>query len=184
MKSPGLTLIAAATAFVLSWDTPAIGAGKITFGDAPSFSTEQNFDFAASEDKHAFTLRFSDLQIGEKGGLLSTPVVTRTWSMVVPIKEAEKEVEIPLHFQGYALCPEGVNGYAVFSANGQTSVVNFSSGHDDSFLTTLVFKAPYASDIRLTILIALERDAKHPDASGYLEVQSIDTETNPVAVTR
>src|SRR5262245_4790120 len=37
-----------------------------------------------------------------------------------------------------------------------------------------------ASDVRLTLLIVLERDAKHPDASSFLQVTSIDSEANPV----
>lgn len=155
-------------------------AEPVDFGEAPSFVSEQNTSFARSDDKHAFTISFNGLEIGLGVGPVPAPIVTRTYSMVIPLSDKEQGVEIPFHFQGYSFCQEGVNAYAVFSVNGQTSTVNFPPGHDASFVHSMVFKAPYASDVRLTILLALERDAKHADAQGYLNVSQVDSETNPV----
>jgi hypothetical protein len=181
-KSSALTLFATTLAIVLSAGGPATGADQIAFGEAPSFSSEQNTSFERSADKHAFTIDFTGLEIGLGGGPVPAPVVSRIYSIVLPVSDAAKGVEIPFHFQGYSVCLEGVNAYAVFSVNGQISTVNFPPGHDQSFLHTLVFKAPYATEVRLTILLALERDAKHPQAEGYLNVSQVDSETSPVPV--
>lgn len=174
--------IAVLSAFVAGSPVNAAGADQITFGEAPSFSSEQNTSFKRSGDEHAFTIDFNGLEIGLGHGPVPAPVVTRIYSMVVPLSDAQKGVEIPFHFQGYSLCLDGVNAYAVFSVNGQTSTINFPPGHDQSFLHTLVFKAPYATDVRLTILLALERDAKHPQGEGYLNISQVDSETSPVPV--
>lgn len=171
------TLIASVFTVVLSWGFPAMGAGDITFGDVPSFQ-ENNSAYAPSPDKKAVTITFSGLELGSK---LNTPIITRVYSIVLPISGGEKGVEIPFHFQGYSLNADGADSYAVFSVNGQTSTVNFPPGHDDSYLHTLVYKAASASEARLTIFLVVETDAKHPSGNGYLNVQSIDTQTTPVA---
>lgn len=177
------SIVAFGFALMLSWGFPAQGASDFAFGEAPSFSSDETiFSYAASPDKKAFTITFSGLQLGQNGGELPTPVVTRVFSIVLPVSGGEKGVEIPFHFQGSSLVEEGASGYAVFSVNGQTSTVNFGPGPDKSFLQTLVFKAAAASDLRVTILLGLERDAKHPGASASLMVSSVDSETNPVAL--
>ncbi|MFZ5672815.1 MAG: hypothetical protein ACOZAM_07610 [Pseudomonadota bacterium] len=156
-------------------------ADPVSFGKALSFSSEQNTSYAPTDDKHAFSIDFNGLEIGLGRNPVATPIVTRSYSMVIPVSDADKGAEIPFNFQGYALCLEGVNAYAVFSVNGQTSAVSFPPGHDDSFVHTMKFKAPYADDLRVTILLSLERDAGHADAEGYLNVSQIDSETSPAA---
>jgi hypothetical protein len=173
--------IAALSAFVALSPVGAAAADQTTFGEALSFSSEQKTDFNRSGDKHAFTTTFSGLELGLGNGPVPAPIVTRTYSLAIPLSDAEQGAEIPFHFQGYAFCQEGVNAYAVVSVNGQTSTINFPPGHDQSFVHSMVFKAPYAvSDVRLTILLAVERDAKHRTAEGYLNVSQIDSATDPV----
>lgn len=171
--------IAFLSAFVEASPVNAAAAEQIAFGE-PSFTSEKNTGFGLSDDKHTFTLTFDGLEIGlNPPGPVLTSVATRTYSMVIPLSNGDKGVEIPFHFQGFSFCQEGVNAYAVFSVNGQTSTVNFAPGHNDSFVHSMVFKAPYASDVRMTILIAMERDAKHKDAQGYINITSADSATNP-----
>jgi len=173
--------IAALSAFVVLSPVKAMAADPVDFGDAPSFVSEQSAGFARSDDKHAFTIDFGALELGLGTGPIESPVVTRTFSMAIPVSAADKGAEIPFHFQGYSFCEEGVNAYAVFSINGQTSTINFAAGHDQSFVHSMVFKAPYAvTDVRLTVLLAIERDAKHRSAQGYMNVSQVDSETNPV----
>ena len=172
--------VAALSAFVTLSPVAAAAADQTTFGEALSFSSEQKTDFNRSGDKHAFTTTFSGLELGLGNGPVPAPIVTRTFSLAIPLSDAEQGAEIPFHFQGYAFCQEGVNAYAVVSVNGQTSTINFPQGHDQSFVHSMVFKAPYAvSDVRLTILLAVERDAKHRLAEGYLNVSQIDSATDP-----
>jgi hypothetical protein len=171
--------IAVLSAFIAISPVNAVAADPVTFGKALSFSSEQNTSFAPSDDKHAFTTDFNGLEIGLGRNPVSTPIVTRTYSMVIPLSDADKGAEIPFNFQGYSLCLEGVNAYAMFSVNGQTSTINFPPGHDNSFVHSMKFKAPYANDLRVTIFLALERDAKHADAEGYLNVSQVDSETIP-----
>lgn len=174
----GVTFI---SAFVALSAVDAAAADPVSFGRALSFSSEQNTSYAPSDDKRAFSIDFNGLEIGLGRNPVATPIVTRSYSMVIPVSDADKGAEIPFNFQGYALCLEGVNAYAMFSVNGQTSAISFPPGHDDSFVHTMKFKAPYADDLRVTILLSLERDAKHADAEGYLNVSQVDSETNPVA---
>ncbi|MBK1870173.1 hypothetical protein [Taklimakanibacter albus] len=143
-----------------------VAADPVSFGKALSFSSEQNTSYAPTDDKQAFSIDFNGLEIGLGRNPVATPVVTRSYSMVIPVSDADKGAEIPFNFQGYALCLEGVNAYAVFSVNGQTSAISFPPGHDDSFVHTMKFKAPYADDLRVTIFLSLERDARHADAEG------------------
>jgi hypothetical protein len=172
----GITFISALAAIS---PVTAAAAEPVTFGEALSFSSEQNTSFAPSGDKHAFSIDFNGLEIGLGRNPVSTPIVTRTYSMVIPLSDADKGAEIPFNFQGYSLCLEGVNAYAMFSVNGQTSAISFPPGHDNSFVHSMKFKAPYANDLRITIFLALERDAKHADAEGYLNVSQVDSETVP-----
>ena len=167
--------------FVALSTVGAAVADPVSFGKALSFSSEQNTSYAPTDDKQAFSIDFNGLEIGLGRNPVATPIVTRSYSMVIPVSDADKGAEIPFNFQGYALCLEGVNAYAVFSVNGQTSAISFPSGHDDSFVHTMKFKAPYADDLRVTIFLSLERDAKHADAEGYLNVSQVDSETSPVA---
>jgi hypothetical protein len=171
--------IAVLSTFVAISPVRAMAAEPVTFGEALSFSSEQNTSFAPSPDKHAFSIDFNGLEIGLGRNPVSTPIVTRTYSMVIPLSDADKGAEIPFNFQGYSLCLEGVNAYATFSVNGQTSTINFPQGFDNSFVHSMKFKAPYANDLRITIFLALERDAKHVDTEGYLNVSQVDSETIP-----
>ncbi len=176
LSAPAITVSIFAVA--LSWVLPAMGAGDIAFSNTPSFQSEKIFDLAVTEDKKAFTMTFSDLQLGEKGESLPTPVVTRVFSVVLPFSGGQNGVEIPFHIQGFAaLATKGTSAYVVFSVNGQTSTVNLPTGLDESFLHTLVFKAASASEARLTILLVLERDTKYPEAAAFLNIEAIDTET-------
>ena len=152
-----------------------------TFGQIPTYQSDENFELAVSDDKRALTLTFSDLQAAVGGGKSPGPMSTRVFSLVLPLEGDEKKVEIEFIVQGFTLTHEGATATMVCSVNGQTTVADFPGMSDQSFVQKLKFAAEAPSECRLYVFLLVGRDSRNANAEAFLNVNSIDAEILPRA---
>ena len=180
--------IFAALGLLVAAQSGAAQSADVTFGEKPTFQSDDKFEYGLSPDKKAFTLTFSNLEVGIDGGKMpdkvakrmrsaatKAPVVTRVFSIVIPVNNG-KPIKTSFFANGYVLTEQGAHGTLLFSVNGKNTLVRFGPKSDKSFLQKLDFKAASASDIRMTVFLLVERDGKYPGASAYLNVSAIDTD--------
>lgn len=152
---------------------------QATFGDQTTYASADTFDLSVSEDKRAFTLRLSDMAAAVDAGESSAPVATRTFSLVLPLESTPDAVQIAFAFSGFAFASESADGYAVFSVNGQTSVVHFPSGTDGEFVQELVFEAEPTAECRISLFLLAEREYADSLSAANISTASIDAEVLP-----
>jgi len=150
-----------------------------TFGRIPRHKSDQKFEAGLSDDKRALTLTFSDLQIHAGGSKSAASMVTRLFSIVLPLKGDEPKAEIEFNLDCLVLTLSGATASLVCSVNGQTVVADFPENTDQSFIHTLKFAAEAPSEARLCVFLLLGRDSDNPDAEGDLSVTSLEAEFLP-----
>jgi hypothetical protein len=153
---------------------PAPPRSDFKFGDGVTFNSSVGFDIGISPDKKAFTARFSGLEVRLEPKS-ATPVDARVFSFSLPVADAARGAEIPFFVQGFALCEDGANAHLVFIVNDQTTFVDFPGGSDTSFLHQVKFTTGSASEVRITAVVAVDRDSKS-EAAAHLNISSIDTD--------
>jgi hypothetical protein len=167
----------------------AYSAEGVTFGDKPSFQSDDKFEYALSDDKKAFTIAFQGLEIAVEGNKLpaavaararsatvSAPIATRAFSIVLPVTSGEP-IKTAFFASGFIVTTNGAQGTLVFSVNGQNTVVKLPPNSEREFVQKLDFEAGAVSEVRMTVFLLLERDSKYPDAAAFLSVNTIDTDT-------
>lgn len=150
-----------------------------TFGQIPTDQGDERFELTISDDRRALTLMFSDLLATVGSSRSPSAMSTRVFSLVLPLEGEEERVEIELVAQGSIVVLEGATATLVCSVNGQTTVADFPSGSDDSFVQKLTFVADAPSEARLCVFLLLGRDSANADAEAHLNVSSIDAEILP-----
>ena len=149
----------------------------LTFGKAPIYQTNEKFDLGISRDGRAFTLTLSDFEINSETGKSAAPIVTREFSLVVPLEGEEKRAEIGFHVSdGFVATGMGSTTTIVFSVNGQTTVTDFGANADQSFRQDLKMTGEMPSDCRLYVLLLFGRDLKNPNSEAFLRAALIDAE--------
>jgi hypothetical protein len=151
----------------------------ITFGRIPRRKSAVRFEPGLSEDKRALTLTFSDFQIHVGGGKSRATTVTRLFSLPLPLRGDESNVEIEFNLDCLAITTAGATASLVCSVNGQTTVADFPENTDQSFIHTLRFAAETPSEARLCVFLLLGRNSKNPDAEANLSVSSLEAELLP-----
>src|SRR3979490_2114725 len=76
----------------------AISADGVTFGDKPTYQSDNNFEYVPSNDKQAFTIVFQGLEVAVDGGktpdsiakrarsaAANAPMATKAFSIVIPL---------------------------------------------------------------------------------------------------
>jgi hypothetical protein len=94
----------------------------------------------------------------------------------LPVDGGDNGVKTSFGASGYALTTGGATGYAVFSVNGQTSIMHFPAGTDQEFVQRLEFEAGPTSECRVSLFILVER--RSADAA-YLNISAVDAEILP-----
>jgi len=150
-----------------------------TFGQIPTYQSNEKFELDVSDDNRALTLTFSDLHATVGGGKSPASMSTRVFSLVLPLEGDEKRVEIEFIVQGFTLAPDGATATMVCSVNGQTTVADFPGRSDQSFVQKLKFAAEPPSECRLYVLLLVGRDSRNANAEAFLNVTSIDAEILP-----
>lgn len=150
-----------------------------SFGQAPTYHSDVQFELGVSPDKHAFTLTFGNLQVAVQSGKSSAPTATRLFYLALPLEDGGKGVEIAFRVSGFVLTLEGATGTMVFSVNGKTIVADHPANSEQSYVQELKFKAETASECRLGVFLLAGRDSNNSNAEAILNVLSIDAEIQP-----
>jgi len=153
---------------------PALGAYDATFGQAATFNSDVGFSLAVSPDKKAFTANFSGLTV-RIDGESSAPMVSRAFSLALPLTGADPGQEIPFFVQGFVLSEKGANGHLVFTVNDQSIVADFPGNSENEFLQQIKYKVGDATEARITVFLAADRDSTSNSAIN-LNVTAIDTD--------
>jgi hypothetical protein len=145
-----------------------------TFGQPPTFQSDEKFELDVSDDGEAWTLTFSDF-VARAGGTDSpAPTTTHAFLLVMPLQGHAEGAEIDFNVQGFVLTTEGATATVVLSVNGQTTVADFPANSEQSFVQSLKFTASSASECRLCVLLLVGRDSNNPDAEAFMNATAID----------
>lgn len=151
----------------------------LAFGQVPTYKGTDKFELSVSEDKRAFTLTFSDLQLAGQTGKSPAPISSRVFSLAVPVSGDDKRVEIEFGVSAFVLTTEGATATLVFSVNGQTTVADFAANTEKGFVQQLKFTGDRPSECRLCAFLLVGQDSKNANAAANLSVSAVDAEFLP-----
>ena len=152
-----------------------------TFGEKPTFSSEQNILYHLEDDKKSFAIAFDGFgtKVGTVGftGAPDTkaPVSTRVYSAVVPV--TGKDINASFVVNGFAVTEVGTNAVLVLSVNDKQIIHRFPPNIDnEAFTVALKYRAKSVTDVRVTVFLLAERDSAHPDASALVAITDISSD--------
>jgi hypothetical protein len=150
-----------------------------TFGDKPVFQTDDNFEYALSGDKKAFTLAFKTAFEATVGNIQDSktpeaPVGTKVFSVVIPVYG--KSIDTTFIVTAFASAEEGASGALLFTVNDKTTVTRFAPSEGKETLVKLRYRAKAVSDVRFTLVLLAQRDQAHAKATSLVHVTTIDSD--------
>jgi hypothetical protein len=152
----------------------------VSFGEKLAFSSSK-VDYAVSDDKKAFEIRFpTALAVGVgtpsfEGVKTGTPVSTTIYSAVVPV--TGKSLKTTVIANGFAAIEAGTHTVLVLTVNDQHSVTHFGKKKNDEAITaSLKFQGKAVRDLRLTLALIAEQASTSPDASALIAINDISTD--------
>lgn len=159
------------------WET-----SMLRFGQVPAYQMDGQFDFGLSDDRRAFTLSFSDLQVTVGHRSSTEPMATHVFSIVVPLEGSQEKTDIAFHLSdAFVKTMYGATATILFTVNDQSIVADFTEDTEESFMRELTFAAQRTSECRLCVFLLVGRDSNNPDAEAFLNVLTIDAEILPRA---
>ncbi len=152
-----------------------------TFGQTPTYQSDEKFDLDLSDDKRALTLRFAEgFEVTVGGHESQAPTSTHAFFLVLPLEGGDERAEVEfLVTNAFVGTTEGATATMVLSVNGQTTVADFPANSEQSFDHVLKFTAPSASECRLSVFLLVGRDSNNSNAEATLSVPVIDAEILP-----
>ena len=167
-----------------------VGATNVSFGPS-TFQSDEACAFTLTDDKLAFELKCSDLQVvmdpGKlpenvrsrvRAGTAKGPIAMRAFSVVIPTTNKVR-VRLPISVDGFVLTEAGAQATLLLVVNGETTVVKFPPKSDRSYVKNLVYRAKYASDVRLTAVLITERETASPGAAAFLGLSVVSAGNLP-----
>jgi hypothetical protein len=149
-----------------------------TFGQTPTYQTDERFDLSVSDDRRALTLRFPEFEVSVGGD--KPPTATRAFSLVLPLEGGDETAEIEfIVTNAFVATTEGATATMVLSVNGQTTVADFPANSEQSIDQRLTFTAPSPSEARLCVFLLVGRDSENSNAEAFLSTPVIDAEILP-----
>lgn len=154
-----------------------------TFGDKPSFTSLKKIIFSLSDDKKAFDLAFKATEFSAGVGSVAfdgapkgnPPVQIRSYAVVIPV--SGQNLKTTFSVPGVCVADPGTHAALLLSVNDQHSVTQFKPKNDSQdFVATLRYQAKAVSDVRITVVLMVQRDAAHPGASALLKINTISTD--------
>jgi len=163
----------------------------LTFGDAPTFTSDGNCNFALSDDKRAFDFACNSIEASVDGGKLpdsaaqrsktkskAAPIATATYSFALPVANGQS-VKIPFILSGFVLTTKGAKASLLFRVNGADTLVAFPEGTDREFVRTINYRAKGVAEVRVTIFVLAERPSADAASAAFINVNKVDVETAP-----
>ena len=152
---------------------------KPGFGDAPSFISDVQMDYGLSPDKQAFTITFGNFvaKLVPSG----PPVVSRRFSLVLPLKNVAAGASLTGGLQGGGVMQPGTGAMLIFRASGLSQVFDplFDSPNATSFTKPITLAVPEKGDLRITIDLTVEGSATDPNAEADITVTALDLSIGP-----
>ena len=149
------------------------------FGKAPSFISDVQMAHAVSDDGKAITITFGNFtaEILPFG----PPVVVRTFSLVLPLKNMAAGARLTGGVQGGGAMEPGTGGMLIFRAGGISQAYEPLFGPDETtgFLKEINLPVPAGGDLRMTVILGLEASASNPKAAAAMNVSSVDLTIEP-----
>lgn len=148
-----------------------------TFGSTPVYLDDRQFDFVPSDDKKAFTIAFSDLQVKVDEG---DPALSSTaFSLILPLEgSTEERVEIEFAVTGVAVTNGGATATMMLSISGQSIAADFPTDVTQDLDQRVTFTAEHgATECRVSVFLLVGRDS--PSAAAFLNLSTIDAEFLP-----
>jgi hypothetical protein len=149
------------------------------FADAPAFISDLQMTHALSDDKKAISILFDNYTAQlVPGGL---PVVTRTFSLVLPLKNATGGATLTGGVTGGGALTPGTGAMLIFRAGGVSHVFDplFDSADDTGFTKPINLAVPAGGDLRMTVILALEGSAADPKAGAQINIDAVDLTIGP-----
>ena len=149
-----------------------------TFSSNPVYLDDRQFDFALSDDKRAFTITFSDLQVKVDEG--DSALSSAAFSLILPLEgsTAGEKVEIEFAVTGAAVTNGGATATMMLSISGQSIVADFPADVTQDLNQQVTFTAEHgATECRFSTFLLVGRDS--PNAAAFLNISAIDAEFLP-----
>jgi hypothetical protein len=152
-----------------------------TFGQTPTYQSDEKFDLDVSDDRRALTLRFSEgFEVTVGGSKSPAPTSTRTFLLVLPLEGDDERAEIEfIVTNAFVVTTEGATATIVVSVNGQTTFTDVPANSEQSFDQVLKFTAPSPSECRLCVFLLVGGDSKNSNAEATLSAPVINAEILP-----
>jgi hypothetical protein len=152
-----------------------------TFGQTPTYQSDEKFDLDVSDDRRALTLRFSEgFEVTVGGSKSPAPTSTRTFLLVLPLEGDDERAEIEfIVTNAFVVTTEGATATIVVSVNGQTTFADFPANSEQSFEQVVEFTARSPSECRLCVFLLVGRDSNNSNAEAFLSSGTIDAEFLP-----
>lgn len=149
------------------------------FGRAPSFISDVQISHDVTEDKKVLQIFFDnfDAVLVPRG----SPIATRTFSIVLPIKNMKAGARLTGGVSGTAKMTPGTAGTLIFRAAGISQAFDqlVDQGKEEGFMKELNLPVPAGEDLRITIIIALEASSTDPNAEALVIVSAVDLQLGP-----
>lgn len=148
---------------------------SLTFGSDLAGHSAAPLDIAVSDDRLAFTLRYSDFQVELNNGYGSPSLMATRWEwLALPVADGGQGTEMTIAISGYALTDCAAQASLVLSLNGQVMVVGFPPGTDREFVQPIGYLTTGADqEIRLAIGVVVESDSQSGSGAS-ITVSTVD----------
>jgi hypothetical protein len=149
------------------------------FDKAPSFISDVQMTHAVSDDGKAITIAFGNFTAAIVP--FGPPQVTRTFSLVLPLKNVAAGARVTGGLQGGGAMEPGTKGMLIFRAAGVSQAFDPLFGPDETtgFLKPINLPVPAGEDLRMTIVLGLEGSASDPKAQAAVNMTTLDLTIEP-----
>jgi hypothetical protein len=154
----------------------------LTFGQLPTYQSDETVDVLISDDRRAFSLLFSGFEVllGAEVGKSVAPIVSSVFSLAVPLEGDGERVEIAFASECLVKAEGGATATLLFSVNGQSTIVDLGANSDqEGFRQEFKFVGARPLECRLSAFLLIGRDSNDRNSQGILRVSSIDAEILP-----
>jgi hypothetical protein len=151
--------------------SPPRRAGPVRFGQVTTSGLSSVTDIA--DDRRVLSATFSDFEV-TMDATSAEPVVTKTFSMTLPLTDGAKEETLRVHASGFASLEEGARARIALKGGGRQLLKGFATGSEE-YVETLELRARPGVTYQLSFAIEINRGAGTA-ANGFLNMLSIEME--------
>lgn len=175
----GLTCV---YAMLLALSVAGQAADGPGFGSKLLQQTDVRFSSTLSPDNNALSVLFDNLRIELLEHDAAPPVVARTFTLSIPIKDGGVGASVGMDIRGTIHRTAGASGLLVLWVNGRSTVIELSQMTDGDFVHHIDVIFEKNTQCQLIFILMVERDPKPGKSGAMLAVDSIDASIKPSAL--